>query len=74
MSNDVLMRSTLDDAAKLIGQQRERIAKLEAVLKDQLGYLKLWFDDIECGVKPYLDGFERAEKSIHDALKTGEAK
>jgi hypothetical protein len=63
------LRGLLSDVTSKMIEQRQRIAELEAALKDQLGYIELWFDDVECGLKPYLDGFERAENSILTALK-----
>lgn len=63
------LRALLGDVTSKISEQRHRIAELEAALKDQLGYIELWFDDVDCGLKLYLGGFERAEKSILIALR-----
>lgn len=39
------------------------------VLKDMRGWVQHWRKDVECGCQPFLDGFDRAETSLRDAIK-----
>lgn len=73
LDNDAL-QSSLDDAAKVIGAQRQTISELREALKNALGYVEHWQRDGECNLRPTEQTLAMAHAEIRAALKTGEAK